>query len=216
MIEIAYDKIVHTSDHFDKIQKYTEQLIKQGDMYMDDTDGETVSNTKSSQSTPADISQVKEQRRAEIPSKNRDATIEQNLARFKELLAGSVEGRKWSGRAKIDYQHKNGSMRDPVVYRYVEAAHHITGYVYTACLVTNRDLTGILERNTRHTPLTIWLARSSITLTVLHMHSGRMSIMQDMNNISGFWKGSVSPRLRSLISGQLHSTQGHLLLKLDF
>ena len=42
MIEIEYDTIVHTSDHFDKIQEYTEQLMRQGDMYMDDTDGETV------------------------------------------------------------------------------------------------------------------------------------------------------------------------------
>jgi glutamyl-tRNA synthetase len=71
--------------------------------------------------------QVKEQRRAEVPSKNRDASIEDNLARFKEMLAGTEEGKKWSGRAKIDYQHKNGSMRDPVIYRYVEAPHHITG-----------------------------------------------------------------------------------------
>jgi glutamyl-tRNA synthetase len=78
-------------------------------------------------SADADALQVKEQRRAEIPSKNREASIEDNLARFKVMLSGSDEGKKWSLRAKIDYKHKNGSMRDPVVYRYVEGSHHITG-----------------------------------------------------------------------------------------
>ncbi|WRT69194.1 glutamate-tRNA ligase [Kwoniella shivajii] len=116
MIEINFDKVVHSSDHFDKIQDFTEQLIKQGDAFMDNTDGET----------------VKEQRRAEIPSKNREASIEENLARFKEMLSGSDEGKKWSLRAKIDYQHKNGSMRDPVIYRYVDGSHHITGTKYKA------------------------------------------------------------------------------------
>jgi glutamyl-tRNA synthetase len=43
------------------------------------------------------------------------------------MLSGSEEGKKWSLRAKIDYKHKNGSMRDPVIYRYVEGSHHITG-----------------------------------------------------------------------------------------
>lgn len=135
MIEIGYDKVVHTSDHFDKIQQYTEQLIKQGDAFMDDTDGETVRLQRlfyricHGRGREADMSKVKEQRRAEIPSKNRDATIEQNLARFRELLTGSEEGRKWSLRAKIDYQHKNGTMRDPVVYRFVDGSHHITGCV---------------------------------------------------------------------------------------
>jgi len=47
MIEITYDKVVHSSDHFDKILQFTEQLIKQGDAYMDDTDGETVSLSSS-------------------------------------------------------------------------------------------------------------------------------------------------------------------------
>lgn len=111
MIDVKFDKIVHTSDHFDRIQAYTEQLIRQGDAFMDDTDGET----------------VKEQRRAEIPSKNRNATIDENLTRFKEMLTGSTEGKRWGLRAKIDYQHKNGTMRDPVVYRCVEGSHHVTG-----------------------------------------------------------------------------------------
>lgn len=74
-----------------------------------------------------DTGQVKEQRRAEIPSKNRDASVEENLARFKDMCAGTDAGKKWSLRAKIDYQHKNGTMRDPVIYRYVDASHHVTG-----------------------------------------------------------------------------------------
>ncbi|KAL0247921.1 glutamate-tRNA ligase [Cryptococcus tetragattii IND107] len=116
MIDISFDKIVHTSDHFDKIQAYTEQLIKQGDAFMDDTDGET----------------VKEQRRAMIPSKNRDLSVEENLVKFKEMCEGTEEGKRWSLRAKIDYQHKNGTLRDPVIYRYVEGSHHVTGTKYKA------------------------------------------------------------------------------------
>jgi glutamyl-tRNA synthetase len=127
MIEISYDKVVHSSDHFDKILKYTEQLIQQGDAYMDDTDGETVSR-RVCQITIL-TRQISLQRRALEPSQRRDATIEENMARFKEMCSGSAEGRKWSLRAKIDYAHKNGTMRDPVIYRSVDATHHITGYV---------------------------------------------------------------------------------------
>lgn len=116
MIDVSFDKVVHTSDHFGKIKEYTLQLIKQGDAFMDNTDAET----------------VKEQRRAEIPSKNREASIEDNLKRFEDMCAGTAEGRTWSLRAKIDYQHKNGTMRDPVIYRFVDAEHHITGDAYKA------------------------------------------------------------------------------------
>lgn len=116
MIEISFDKIVHTSDHFDKIQAYAEQLIKQGDAFMDDTEGET----------------VKEQRRAMIPSNNRNLSVEENLIKFKEMCEGTEEGKRWSLRAKIDYQHKNGTLRDPVIYRYVGGSHHVTGTKYKA------------------------------------------------------------------------------------
>ncbi|WVO15567.1 glutamate-tRNA ligase [Cryptococcus depauperatus] len=116
MIEIGFDKIVHTSDHFNKIKEYAIQLIMQGDAFMDDTDGET----------------VKEERRAEIPSRNRNLGVEENLKRFEDMCNGTEEGKKWSLRAKIDYTHKNGTLRDPVIYRYVEGSHHITGQKYKA------------------------------------------------------------------------------------
>lgn len=114
MIEVEFDKVVHTSDHFDKIREHTIRLIKQGDAFMDNTDAET----------------VKEQRRAVIPSKNRGLSIEENLKLFQDMCDGKAP--EWSLRAKIDYEHKNGVMRDPVIYRAVEGSHHITGTKYKA------------------------------------------------------------------------------------
>ncbi|WVQ77833.1 hypothetical protein IAR50_007527 [Cryptococcus sp. DSM 104548] len=90
MIDISFDKTVHTSDHFDEIREFT------------------------------------------IPSKNRDLSIEENLKRFADMCEGTEEGKKWSLRAKIDYQHKNGTLRDPVIYRYVDADHHVVGKKYRA------------------------------------------------------------------------------------
>ncbi len=64
-----------------------------------------------------------------IPSKNRDNSVNDNLSRFEEMLKGTDEGKKWFMRAKIDYQSPNGAMRDPAVFRCVDKAHHVTGFV---------------------------------------------------------------------------------------
>jgi len=48
------------------------------------------------------------------------------------MCDGTPEGQKWSLRAKMGYDHKNGTMRDPVIYRYVGKAHHNTGDKYKA------------------------------------------------------------------------------------
>ncbi|KAJ9101377.1 hypothetical protein QFC20_005258 [Naganishia adeliensis] len=116
MLGVKWDGVVHTSDHFEKIQEFAKRLIEQGDAFMDDTDQLT----------------MREQRMALIPSKNRDASVATNLAHFSEMCSGSEEGQKWFLRAKIDYTSPNGAMRDPAVYRCINKAHHVTGEKYKA------------------------------------------------------------------------------------
>jgi glutamyl-tRNA synthetase len=116
MLGVKWDGVVHTSDHFERIQQCAKQLIEQGDAFMDDTDQLT----------------MREQRMALVPSKNRDASVETNLAHFAEMCSGSEEGQKWFLRAKIDYTSPNGAMRDPAIYRCINKAHHVTGEKYKA------------------------------------------------------------------------------------
>jgi len=42
LLQIKYDSLVHTSDHFDLISTYCEQLLRKGKAYVDDTDPETM------------------------------------------------------------------------------------------------------------------------------------------------------------------------------
>ncbi|EST08650.1 Glutamyl/glutaminyl-tRNA synthetase, class Ib, anti-codon binding domain protein [Kalmanozyma brasiliensis GHG001] len=112
LLGIKGDVTSHTSDYFDKLYQLAIQMIQLGKAYADDT--------------------VQEQMRAErmdgIPSKRREASIEENMTRFAEMSTGSAEGRKWCLRAKISYEDPNKAMRDPVIYRCnPDVTHHRTG-----------------------------------------------------------------------------------------
>lgn len=63
---------------------------------------------------------------------NRNATVEENLIRFGEMLTGSEEGVKWCLRAKISYDDANKCLRDPVMFRSNATPHAKTGTKYKA------------------------------------------------------------------------------------
>lgn len=86
---IKPDKMSYTSDYFDQLYDYGVQIIKDGKAYADDTDKETMAA----------------QRMDGLPSKRRDATVEENLARFEEMRKGSPEGLGWCIRAKVFKVH---------------------------------------------------------------------------------------------------------------
>lgn len=71
--------------------------------------------------------QMKAERMARQPSKRRDSSVDENLARFEEMKHATPEGIRWCLRAKISYDNLNGTLRDPVIYRCNLLEHHRTG-----------------------------------------------------------------------------------------
>ncbi|KAI0053848.1 glutamate-tRNA ligase [Auriscalpium vulgare] len=111
LLDIQGDKVSHTSDYFDQIYELAIQMIKTGKAYADDTEQ----------------AQMREERGAGIASKRRDASVEENLARFEEMKKGTAEGLRWCIRAKMSVDNPNKAMRDPVIYRCNILPHHRTG-----------------------------------------------------------------------------------------
>eukprot|EP01129_Flabellula_baltica_P014881 TRINITY_DN7270_c0_g1_i1.p1 TRINITY_DN7270_c0_g1~~TRINITY_DN7270_c0_g1_i1.p1 ORF type:complete len:722 (+),score=197.87 TRINITY_DN7270_c0_g1_i1:33-2198(+) len=108
---IVPDSVSHTSQHFDLILSKAEEMIAIGKAYCDDADAETIN----------------ERRLNKIPSPHRDNTVEENMKMWNELKAGTEYGRTCVLRAKIDMSSDNGTMRDPVIYRYLGIPHIKTG-----------------------------------------------------------------------------------------
>ncbi len=111
---IQFDKLTYTSDSFDAIIAMGEKLLRDGNMYIDDT--------------PVD--KLREERMVGTESKCRSNTVEQNLALWKEMLAGSERGLQCCARFKMDMSELNKALRDPVAFRCNLTPHHRTGTKY--------------------------------------------------------------------------------------
>lgn len=111
LMGIKPDRMSYSSDYFDQIYEYGLKIIREGNAYADDTDKETMAS----------------QRMNGEPSKRRDASVEENLARFEEMKQGTPEGLRWCIRAKMSVDNPNKAMRDPVIYRCNPSPHHRTG-----------------------------------------------------------------------------------------
>lgn len=105
----------YASDYFGKMYDYARKLITLGKAYVDDQTAEEIRQTRGDFSTPG------------INSPYRDRSVEENLKLFEEMKEGKYKDGEKVLRAKIDMADPNIVMRDPVLYRIVNAAHHRTG-----------------------------------------------------------------------------------------
>ena len=109
------DKPLYASDYFDKMFDYAVELIKQGNAYVCDLSPDEVRNQRGTLTKPG------------IESPFRDRLVSENLDLFSRMRAGRFQDGEKTLRAKIDVQHSNLNMRDPVMYRILHAEHHRTG-----------------------------------------------------------------------------------------
>ena len=110
-----WDNLCFASNYFQQMYDYAVQLIKQGNAYVCDLTGEEIKKSRGTL-----IKSGKDS-----PFRNR--SIDENLDLFNRMKNGDFPNGSKTLRAKIDMEHPNLNMRDPVIYRILHANHHNTG-----------------------------------------------------------------------------------------
>ena len=105
----------YASDYFDQLYEWAEQMILNGQAYVDDQTQEEISKGRGTIDRPG----------TESPYRNR--SVEENLRIFREMKAGKYADGEKVLRAKIDMASPNMMFRDPILYRIKHASHHRTG-----------------------------------------------------------------------------------------
>lgn len=102
---VDWDDVHYASDHFELFYDIFEKMISAGEAYI----------CELSQDEFAEI----KDKGGEIPSRSEDAHLQ--LEKWKLLKRGEIEA---VGRLKIDLNHQNSTMRDPVAFRLIKAHSH--------------------------------------------------------------------------------------------
>lgn len=106
---------LYTSDYFEQLYRWSEHLVTNGLAYIDDQDGDTISAQRGGYGRPG----------VESPFRNR--STDDNLDLLRRMRAGEFPDGSRVLRARIDMQHENMQLRDPVMYRIRHEHHHRSG-----------------------------------------------------------------------------------------
>ena len=103
------------SDYFEELYQFAVDLVRRGKAYVDDLSGDEIREYRGTLTQPG----------RESPYRGR--LVGENLDLFTRMRAGEFPEGSRVLRAKIDMASPNLNMRDPVIYRVLNSAHHRTG-----------------------------------------------------------------------------------------
>jgi len=115
---LGYDwgqHLYHASDYFERLYEWAEYLIGAGQAYVDDQSQEEIRANRGTLTEPGKNSPF------------RDRSVAENLDLFRRMRAGEFPNGARVLRAKIDMAAGNINLRDPVLYRILNAPHPRTG-----------------------------------------------------------------------------------------
>ena len=105
----------YASDYYERLYELAEQLVEQGDAYVDRLTAEQISEYRGVPTRPG----------RESPDRNRPPADSLDLLR--RMRAGEFADGAYVLRARIDMASPNLNLRDPVMYRIRRARHYRTG-----------------------------------------------------------------------------------------
>lgn len=108
-------EVRYASDYFEYFYEGAVELIKQGLAYVDDSTAEELRAMRGTLTEPG------------VESPYRTRSVEENLDLFARMRDGEFATGSRILRAKIDMTSSNMNMRDPALYRIVDATHPRTG-----------------------------------------------------------------------------------------
>ena len=113
-LKYSWDKTTYSSDHFEKLYFWAEDLIRAGKAYIDSQTSDQIAEQKG---TPT---------QAGSNSPYREREQQENMKIFKEMREGKHKEGAHVLRAKIDMADPNMLLRDPVMYRIINKNHNRT------------------------------------------------------------------------------------------
>ena len=124
---IHWVKVTFASDYFDRLYEWAIRLVKKGLAYVDDQTAEEMSASRGTLPRGTKWNQAESEIKPGTESPYRNRSVEENLDLLERMKNGEFPEGSRVLRAKIDMNHPNLVMRDPVMYRIMHATHHRTG-----------------------------------------------------------------------------------------
>ena len=121
------DRLYYASDYFERLYECAVRLVKDGKAYVDDLQGDDVSQYRGRWNEPG----------RDSPYRNR--SVEENLDLLERMRNGEFANGSRTLRAKIDMASPNMNMRDPTIYRIRNAHHYRRGDEW--CIYPTYDFT---------------------------------------------------------------------------